>query len=296
MRKIGLTLATFVVVVAPAAHAKPLTQDVEYLRVAYPTARGVQVDAYAFEKMPLADKLKVVHPDVGPNPGHTSSEWAGRFVKSFLAETKHEFSPNADVVLVGSDNYEAQLSAGVVMSEDVLLAVARDGERLPWMKGGNYTVFGAATKDPRYLRPGYWVWQLTAILIGELPPTLQVRNENTKNVLDLRTIAGRTERLGRRSISVGIRDRAMPGAEQIKLGILSLHDLAVAAGAPKAKLLSFGTYNGWHFDVDPSKDSYEAIFAWDGAAIPAAFGGPVQLCAKAPPFDCKFFVSTVEVK
>lgn len=285
--------AVLVVNFTPLAAAKPL-QDTEALRIAFSVGGVVKVESFPFEKIATTDRLSVVHPDLGPNPTQTSSVWTGRFLKSFIKDTKQDWNPKSDLVLIGSDNYEAQLPVAVMMGHDVLLALTRDGEKLPWMKGGNYTIYPRDVKEPRYQRAGYWVWQVTAIAIGDLSAQLIVGNG--KSPLDLTKVKGRTEVLNRRSIPVGIRDRDMPSAGQIKLGVISPRDLAVALGAPKASQLVFKTLNGWQFEVDPAKDAQQIIFAWDGATIPAAFGGPVQVCTTAPPLDCKFYVSSVEAK
>lgn len=271
-------------------------KDVKVITVVGESKGQTKVKKVYVGKMKSDTHFTQVDPHLFMNPDKKTAKWSGfqlrKAIKEFLSP-----KTNRTVVASGADAYSAEYTESVVLESPVMVALEKDGAKLLPKEGGPQIAFPLDDKKlpEQYKTEPFWVWYLSAIFVGDLPPTVAVEDAGGKRDVRLEKFPGAktTNRVvcvpaGRRTT------KEMRGA--VDLTYVPLSDFVkIPAGAtPK---IVVGTYLETQTEIPLADASqYYLAFATNQEKIAPLWGGPVKLVHATKPGQCIYFVSDVRLK
>lgn len=262
----------------------------------------VRTESYEQLKEKCDLTFKAVSPHPMLNPTKKASEWKGLGFKGIVEKFGRKLTGDEEITLAAADGYAAQLNVRDLTEYEGMIAVFEDGKLIEPRRGGPQSMF--PTLDPKLppdMHCDCWgVWYMTAVILGDLPPILEVQNRKVTKSVRLIENPGtlhkstpfRTPPGHFKYIRVG---KAHFIQKNAKVSYESLDKILKTRFQMESKPMVAETYYGKEIPVDnPAEWNME--YLWQGKPISAKIGGPFHLCHNKRQSDCIFFLKSLKTK
>jgi len=248
---------------------------------------------FDFEISDLANfSTTVLHPD-STHKSEGKQIWSGSTFAEITSKFKNQISKYPNTIIIGSDTYLAKLPTTDLLAEKVLFANKKGNKLIPEKKGGVHTIFTQSSEKKYHEDSSFWVWNVQGITLGELVPTLKIKDEkNAFTTIDTRKF--------RKIILENYTFTYPPGRRNEKeipkkvknIEAIELADLIETKGINKIVISNlFGK-------IESVKDEIKnlvAITGVDRQPISRSLGGPIQICDRNNNKKCLYFADSIEV-
>lgn len=276
----------------------PIILSVFFLAVYGTQAQGFQIyysaDGGIVSKTLNLDVIKpdAIHkvsvPHSTTNPKKEEATWAGVSITSLISENiPMDFDPNTTVTIIANDDYVVQSTLAKISKEQSYIATLLNSKPIPHKMGEHQLIHPLAQKNvSEYALDAWWAWFNRALVVGSLPSVVKVNGKPMN-------ISGITPKVVVEALPpypVG-KIKKTPSRSKHKLNCVELSKLTKSTRLNGVKLTGLnGAVNTVN---DP--EMFHVCYAWNEKTIDPWFGGPAQVCQKANPSRCFFYVWEIQV-
>lgn len=278
----------FILVLPIFASADP-PKVVKSLNIVYQKGKSIFVREVSYGEKTPDISVDIVSPHRYKNPDKKLAKWSGLKISKILEDIPQS---GGDVVVAGASGYSTEFPETILRNHSIFIALQRDNKALMPADGGPQLVY--PLNDPKLpatlTNDAWWVWFVSAIILGKLDPLIQISDPTQKSMIDLRAVAG-AEKIKTRPCYPAGQRMNQPPREKIEWTYVPLKSILPNGHRTQAIIT---TYVNKKVSLEKEMSNYVLGYAWNGKSIPPAFGGPVVGFWKDKPTECLSFVSKVE--
>lgn len=267
-------------------------------------AGDILEDPISIEKPKLYSKLLAPEPDDWlearrPDQSNPLSLYTGVLLKDIL-RLSHADLFKDKVTIVGGDLYTVSLPLELVRNNPVLVALQKNQSPIRQGHGLPHIVFPVLNSNlpNMYQDPSWWVWWVSFVVVGNLPPVFEIKGLENKATLHLGKQSFQSCRqkiLALRSYPSGKRIEKQPLRSIIEQRVCRLSDLLEENGFDPQENWLVEDRNGKKTAMSHPEKKL-VVWSWQNQHIPSEFGGPIHLCNDDLTQECLHHVKGVSLE